>query len=80
MNPERGTCNTVWNAKDEKIDDDDDDDNSSALYIRRISWLAPQQEGAEGCLFVLIGKEVHCIPIRCPFSFTNLPPHLNSHE
>jgi hypothetical protein len=61
-NPEKGLCITSWNAKDELLDDNSSSSgkggsvSSAKLYIRRISWLAPQDETSneQGCLFALL--------------------------
>jgi WD40 repeat protein len=55
INPEKNICISAWNAKDEKIEDDEHGESSEG-FIRRISWLPPQTDGTEGCLFVLVGK------------------------
>ncbi len=51
----------VWSAEDELLDATIDEDNPerNQVVIRRLSWLAPQQEnGNDSCLFVLLGKEI----------------------
>lgn len=59
INVEKGSCHSVWNGSDERLDDCDDGDSQDGehcISIRRISWLAPQTSTTDGCLFVLLGK------------------------
>ena len=61
INFDKGVCNVAWDGREEKIDDDESDLNS-AMFIRRVGWLAPQDDsdgGEGGCLFALLCKFLH---------------------
>lgn len=55
INVEKSTCLKTWSAEDELISSEDDGEEAWAA-IRRISWLAPQKEDEEGCLFLMLGR------------------------
>lgn len=56
VNPEKNTCQKMWTADDEVLGGgDDDDDGIDTVSIRKLSWLAPQDNDGEGCLFLLLG-------------------------
>lgn len=55
INVEKNSCLKIWTAEDEVISNGDDDGEDTIVAIRRLSWLAPQKDDEEGCLFLLIG-------------------------
>lgn len=73
INVEKSTCLKTWSAEDELISSEDDGEEAWAA-IRRISWLAPQKEDEEGCLFLMLGRCFYCFrfsqrtaPFLCSF-------------
>lgn len=58
INIEKGSCNAVWNANDEKVEDLDEDSDFKPA-IRRLFWMPSQTANSDiGCLFLQLCKEI----------------------
>jgi hypothetical protein len=55
---------SLWRAAQELVDEDNNDEEEEQVYIKKVTWIAPQPPSTEGCLFVLLGNLTHHIADR----------------